>query len=193
MTEQKKSRIILHRETNLEADERKLVDDIEKYGCHVIHVKSQQPIPGRSNTIGLHETIQQPELVVVGMKQDLAHHLLNEAARRMEQGLRLAGGHREKELLENVESEFRRVEQRWAQHVMGYALWFCGEDEFPVFQCVYPDLNNHFPWDTSFDTTWRDRRPLLFQDAIPSAVERDFDFWGGCQAENRTNRSNKNL
>jgi len=174
MTEQKKSRIILHRETNLEADETKLVDDIEKYGCHIIHVKPQQPIPGWSYTIGLYETLQQPELIVVGMKQDLAHYLLNEAARRMKQGLRLAGGHREKDLLENVECEFRKVEQHWAKHVMGYALWFYGEDEFPVFQCVYPDLNNRFPWDDSFDTTWRDRQALLFQDAIPSAVDRDF-------------------
>jgi len=74
MTEQKKSRMTLHRETNLEADERKLVDDIEKYGygCHVVHVKPQQPIPGWSYTIGLYETLQQPELIVVGMKQDLA-------------------------------------------------------------------------------------------------------------------------
>jgi hypothetical protein len=124
MTEQKKSRIILHRETTLEADERKLVDDIEKYGCHVIHVKPQQPIPGWSYTIGLYETLQQPELIVVSMKQDLAHYLVNEAARRMKLGLRLAGGHREKELLENVECEFKKVEQRWAKHVMGYALWF---------------------------------------------------------------------
>jgi hypothetical protein len=80
--------------------------------------------------------LQQPELIVVGMKQDLAHYLLNEAARRMKQGLRLAGGHRAKDLLENVECEFREVGQHWAQHVMGYALWFYGEDEFPVFQCV---------------------------------------------------------
>ena len=123
MTEQKKSRIILHREINLEADETKLVDDIEKYGCHIIHVKPQQPIPGWSYTIGLYETWQQPELIVVGMKQDSAHYLLNEAALRMKQGLRLAGGHREKDLLENVECEFRKVEQHWAQHVMGYALW----------------------------------------------------------------------
>jgi hypothetical protein len=57
---------------------------------------------------------------------------------------------------------------------MGYALWFYGEDEFHVFQCVYPDLNNRFPGDHGFDTTWRDRPALLFQDAIPSAVQRDF-------------------
>jgi hypothetical protein len=74
--------------------------------------------------------LQQPELIVVGMKQDSAHYLLNEAALRMKQGLRLAGGHRERDLLENVECEFRKVEQHWAQHVMGYALWFYGEEEF---------------------------------------------------------------
>lgn len=83
------------------------------------------------------------------------------AARRLKQGLRLAGGRREKELLENVECEFRKVEHHWARHVMGYALWFYGEDEFPVVQCVYPDINNRFPWDDSFDTTWRDSKPRL--------------------------------
>jgi hypothetical protein len=57
---------------------------------------------------------------------------------------------------------------------MGYALWLYGEDEFPVFQCVYPDLNHRFPWDDSFDTTRRDRQALLFLDAIASTVERDF-------------------
>jgi hypothetical protein len=41
--------------------------------CHVIHVKPQQPIPGWSDTIGLYETVQQPELIVVGKKQDSAH------------------------------------------------------------------------------------------------------------------------
>jgi hypothetical protein len=61
-----------------------------------------------------------------------------------------------------------------AQHVMGYALWFYGADEFPAFQGVYPDLNNRFPWHDGFDTTWRDRQALLFLDAIPSTVERDF-------------------
>jgi hypothetical protein len=50
----------------------------------------------------------------------------------MEQGLRMAGGRREKELLENVECEFTKVEQRWAQHLIGYVLWFYSEDEFPV-------------------------------------------------------------
>ena len=43
------------------------------------------------------------------MKQDSAHYLLNEAARRMEQGLRLAGGRGEK-LLENIACEFTKVD-----------------------------------------------------------------------------------
>ena len=65
--------------------------------------------------------MQQPELIVVGRKQDLAHYFLNETARRMKQGLHLAGDHGEKDLLENVECEFKKVEQRWAQQVMEYA------------------------------------------------------------------------
>ena len=90
----------------------------------------------RSYTIGLYETVQQPELIVVGMKQDSAHYLLNEAARRMEQGLRLAGGRGEK--------NFLKISHVNSRKLMEYALWFYGEDEFPVFQCVYADLNVPF-------------------------------------------------
>jgi Domain of unknown function (DUF4262) len=174
MEELQKSRVARLRETKLEADEKKLVDDVEANGWHLTQVLPRQPIPSWSYTIGLYETLQQPELIVVGLEGDLAHYLLNEVARRMKGGMRSTDGHREKELLESVECEFRKVEPRWVRHVMGYALWFYGAEDFPVFQCVYPDRKNHFPWEVEFDGTCRDRQPLLFQGAGLSAAETEF-------------------
>lgn len=78
-------------------------------------------------------------------------------------------------LLSNVECEFRAIEKRWIRQTMGYAVWCNRGDKFAVLQCVYPDLNNHFPWDEGFDASWRNRQPLLFQHSLNPIVE--IDFW----------------
>jgi len=57
---------------------------------------------------------------------------------------------------------------------MGYANWFYGGDEYPAFQCIYPDLKGAFPWEEGFDVSWRGRQALLFPDAPQSRVETDF-------------------
>jgi len=57
---------------------------------------------------------------------------------------------------------------------MGYAVWFYGGDDFSALQCVYPDLEGHFPWDGGFDANWRNRQPLLFPHSLSSRVEEDF-------------------
>jgi hypothetical protein len=139
-----------------------------------MHVGADRFTPGWSYTIGLHETLKQPELIVVGLQNDAAHFVLNETANRLKKGLRIEEGHRERELLVDVDCEFRRIEQRWLRHAMGFAVWFDGNDEFAVFQVVYPDLANCFPWEGRFDESWRDRQPLLFSHSPVTATDEDF-------------------
>ncbi len=175
MSESKKTRIDAHRANALKADEKKLVDDVEKYGCHIVHVREEGSLPGWSYTVGLYETYHQPEIVTVGLKDDTSQYLLNEVALRLKGGLQIQEGLRQRDLLENVECEFRKVEERSElRAVVGYATWFYGSDPFPVFQCIYPDLENRFPWEDSFDNSWRDREALLFSTASITGLERDF-------------------
>jgi hypothetical protein len=99
------------RSQKLEPDEAKLVDDIEKHGCHVIQVSPENGFPGWSFTIGLEDVLGVPELIVIGLKDEIAHSLLNECARRLQSGARFGTGRREQGLLSNVECEFRPVEK----------------------------------------------------------------------------------
>ncbi len=174
MSEQISERIRFLQSRNLKPDEKKLVDDIILYGCHIIQIKPENGIPGWSYTVGLYELLHQPEIVVIGLKENLAHFVLNEVARRQKSGIRFTEGHRESDLIENADCEFRIVEKRWLPQIMGYAIWFHGDDNFPVMQCVYPDLRNHFPWETNFDSSWRSRQPQLFASGGGSRVEDDF-------------------
>jgi len=162
------------RTQKLEPDEEKLVDDIEKYGCHVVQVSAGNGFPGWSFTIGLEELLGVPELIVIGLKDEVAHSLLNECAHRLQEGIRLGPRRRERGLLSDVECEFRPVEKRWLKQTMGYAAWFYGGDDFQALQCVYPDLANRFPWEEGFSKDWRSRQPLLFPHSLPPNVEQDF-------------------
>lgn len=175
MPDEKRSRVQLFRQQKLEPDEKKLVDDVEEYGCHIIQVRPNNEIPGWSYTIGLHENFGQPEVIVVGLKEDTAHHVLNEVGRLFRAGVAFDDRHRQGDLLENVDCEFRAVEQRWLQAgVMGYANWFYGGPQYPALQCIYPDLGGCFPWDDGFDESWRKRQALLCPNAPQSGVEEDF-------------------
>ncbi|MFY9561320.1 MAG: DUF4262 domain-containing protein [Terriglobales bacterium] len=167
-------RIQFLRQGELEPDEVKVIEDVETYGCHIVQVREEGGFPGWSYTIGFSDVLGCPELIVIGLKDSVAHSLLNECARRLQQGVRLQPGCRERELLSNVDCEFRDVEKRWLRQTMGYAVWFYDGDDFTALQCVYPDLDNHFPWDEDFDAKWRNRQPLLFPHALPPHVEDDF-------------------
>jgi len=167
-------RLRLLRESTVDLRDRKILDDVRTYGCSVMQVKAEGGVPGWSYTVGLFETSGQPEIIVIGLKEDLALGLLNHIARLFAEDKRFEEGQREKGLLSTVECEFRGVEKRWLRQVMGYAVWFYGGDSFPVFQCVYPDLNNRFPWDEGFPAEWRERQPFLFPSHETSLVEQDF-------------------
>jgi hypothetical protein len=174
MMERFTDRLKVLRSRELDKSETKLLDDIEKYGWGVMHIRPEHAIPGWSFTVGVYDTVGKPEIIVVGLNDTLAHSVLNDAAKRLQDGADFPEGHREPELLANVDCEFRELDRRWISQAMGWAKWFYGSDQFPVIQCVYPDLKGKFPWETGFEQSWRSRQPLLFAGANETQVEEHF-------------------
>jgi Domain of unknown function (DUF4262) len=174
MSDKGNDRLDVLRSGQLDPSEKKALADIEKYGVHIVQVRSENDIPGWSYTLGLYQRLRKPEVIVVGLEADVAQHLLNEVARRMRDGKDFHEGCRAKGLLEGVDCELRQIEQRWIRQTMGWATWLHDGDEFPVLQCVYPDLKNRFPWEEEFDTDWRGRQPLLFSTPLVGVIEADF-------------------
>jgi hypothetical protein len=180
MAEIYKRRLEFLRKCKLAPDEVNVIENIEKYGSHVVQIRESNFVPGWSFTIGLYELLRQPEVIVVGLKPDLAILVLNEIARRMREG-NFQPEAWATNVLEHVECEFRPVEKKWLRKTMGYAVWFYGNDNFPAIQCIYPDITNKLPWQQGFDSSWRDRQPLLFHEAPASNAEHA--FWSANDAE----------
>jgi hypothetical protein len=159
------------RQGDLNEEDECTIANVETFGCSVVHVKQCTGGLGWTFTVGVFDTCGKPEVITVGLRQETAHFLLNEAARRLRSGINLAEG-RHREMVGEVECEFRPVDPRWVRHLMGWAMWYYGGADFPVLQAVYPDLDNRFPEESGFDEAFR--RPLLQPDAAQTILERDF-------------------
>src|SRR3954451_22393385 len=134
------------RENKLSERDERTISNVETFGCEVLHVKETSAGPGWSYTLGVYDTCGKPEVITVGLREQTAHVLLNEAARRLRSGTDLTAG-RHSEMIGEVECEFRLVDPKWVRHLMGWAIWFYDQGEFPVLQAVYPDRENRFPED----------------------------------------------
>jgi uncharacterized protein DUF4262 len=159
------------RAEKLEEREERTIANIEKYGCEVIQVKRSNANPGWSYTLGVYDTCGKPEVITVGLYENTSHFLLNEAAERLRNGVNLAEG-RHREIVGEVECEFRPVDPKWVRHLMGWAIWYYNGAEFPVLQAIYPDRENRFPNEPRFDEIFR--QPLLQVNAPATKVEDDF-------------------
>jgi hypothetical protein len=114
-----------------------------------------------------------PEIIVVGLKQEIAHGSLRRAVEAMQAGTDLTAG-RVREIVGEVDVEFRPISQKWFRHVMCRADWYYGygDAEIPVLQLIYPDLENRFQWEEGFNEYFV--QPLLQPEIDRGRAEEDF-------------------
>jgi hypothetical protein len=153
------------------ADER-TISHIEEFGCSVVNVARTNYGLGWSYTIGIFDTSGKPEIITVGLPPETAHLALNEAAKLSRDGFDLTQT-RHRDLIGEVDCEFRPVDRKWVEHLMNWAVWYYDGAGFPVLQAVYPDLENRFPEDEGFDKAFE--QPLM-QSSAPMTRAED-DFW----------------
>lgn len=162
----------------LDEEDERTISHIEEFGCSIVLVRSTTSGPGWSYTAGVYDTSGSPEIITVGLKEETAQSLLNEAARQLRAGTNLSKG-RHRDMLGEVECEFRPVDPKWVQHLMGWGHWYYDGWDFPVLQAVYPDLENRFPGEPGFDQHFA--QPLMQPAISKTAVEND--FWASADPE----------
>lgn len=53
----------------MDAGERKCLEDIERYGCHVIHVLAEAELPPFAYSVGIARQTGAAEAIVIGLKK----------------------------------------------------------------------------------------------------------------------------
>lgn len=153
-----------------DAAEQKLVDDVDRYGWHVMTVSSavgEPDEPAFAYTIGLQESFGWPELLCCGLETGTMPLLLNNAVDELRateavpaEGLIL------RDVAAGVECKLSPVAQRHLGSHLGSAIWFAryrGEDARNVscLQLLWPDRDGRFPDEPDCPEAFRAEQPVL--------------------------------
>jgi hypothetical protein len=70
----------------MDKGDEKLLNDIEKYGWHVVKVMEDDRGPRFAYSVGLYKTYNHPKIIIIGLKLDLAHVLINNIGEDIKNG-----------------------------------------------------------------------------------------------------------
>ena len=159
------------------------LDDIEEFGCQVLHITADAVCPRFSYTIGVYDTCAKPELITIGLPSGTAQHALNEAIELMKAGVDLTVG-RHRDIVGSVEVEFKPIDPKWLHHLMLRADGFYEGADVPVLQLIYPDLENLFQGDEGFNDYFE--QPVLSGEIKHGSLE--YDLWAAYDDDNSLSR-----
>lgn len=143
--------------------ERKLLDDIAKYGWHCLNILAEKDLPPWTFSVGLYTTWQHPEIIIFGLKREVAHEIVNIIATGVAAGRRLDLSLPTDELMNNGSCVFVEVpHDQYSEHV-GFARWYYQGDKFPLYQIVWPSREGLFPWHERASESFRLWQPVLGQ------------------------------
>jgi hypothetical protein len=140
----------------------RIVEDIEKYSCHIALLEPDNYLPGFAYTIGLYEKFGHPEIICFGLPTNVMGSVLNTARDIVKQGGKITTTKQYPDFLNNYNVEFINVDKEFYANYFGYAgCYYNMTFNFPVLQLVWPDKQNKFPWDKDFNPDWKFKQPLL--------------------------------
>lgn len=143
------------------------LDNIQEYGCSVMHIAGEDDLPPFSYSVGVQQTSGAPEMVVIGLKPELAHAIVNQYNTRVRAGETFTPGQRYAGYLGGFDVAFVPVDKGHYEEYFGVALWLYQGPNFEVLQLVYPSTQGVWPWDAQASEGFRHWQPLL--DSAPES------------------------
>ena len=83
MRDERTIKLLYFTESLVDEKDQKALDDIEEFGCHVINVMEGEEESQFTYSIGINQKQYKADLIVVGLKRELAHSIVNNYKDRM--------------------------------------------------------------------------------------------------------------
>jgi hypothetical protein len=153
-------RFILHNIINLgrfnmDKYEKEVLDNIEKYGCHIPHVLEEQDLPRFTYSIGINKTSKQPDIIIMGLKQNIAHWVINEYHRRIRAGEIFELDQYYSGFLKGFNITFKKVLLEHYEEYFGWGIWYNGGFD--------PTTSGIWPWDAEASNKFKQYQPMLYE------------------------------
>jgi hypothetical protein len=143
-------------------NDRRVANDIAEYGCHVISVfDPKQEIPGFSYSIGIQQQTGEPEAIVVGVRPELGHAMINHYNIAVRSGTKFVKGTPYEGFLTNFNIY---VEPARSTRLIDYTLGctrYYADAPYSVVQLVYPTVEGVWPWHAAASEWFKNNQPML--------------------------------
>ena len=149
----------------LSGPDAKVLNDIKDFGWHVVSVGAVEGESGPdwAFSIGLHQSFGHPEIVIFGLPLKTCSQIVNAIGKSIKSGAKYQSKGSYPEILQDpYMCSFREVLRKHYGDYVGYALWFYGDDSFPLLQCFWPDKQGRFPWEEACNEYVKKSQPLLY-------------------------------
>lgn len=145
----------------MDEKDQKALNDIEEYGCHVIHVMEGDGEPSFTYSIGINQKQCKPDLIILGLKRELSLAVVNNYKDRLLQGEEFTSGKYYPDFLGNFDVCFVKVSKKNYREFFGWGLWLHEGDDFDMFQLVWPTTDGIWPWDSEKPEYYEWVQPIL--------------------------------
>ena len=146
--------------------DRKALADIEKFGCHVLNVMEGEEQPRFSYSIGIEKTLNQPELIIVGLKPELSHSMINTYHRRLADGEVFIPEAFYSDFIEGFDVTFIEMDKKYYNEYLGWGLWLYSGNNFKAYQLIWPSTSGIWPWDEGKSEYYVWAQPILNSSGI---------------------------
>ena len=152
----------------MDAYEQNALDNIEKYGCHILQVMEEGNEPPFSYSIGLVTTYQKPDLCVIGLKESMAKFVINEYALLLKNGENFEIKKWYSGFLGGFDVCFENVDKKYFRQYFGWGIWYYKGVEFQMLQLIYPTTSGIYPWAEQAPQDFLEWQPILTKDGKAS-------------------------
>ena len=144
--------------------ERGVLHNVERHGWHCTSVTQGKPdksfVPF-SYTVGLFERFGAPELIIFGLDGNTAHSIFSTYANRLWVSDPIPLDAPCDDLIKDYSCAFVQVPRsRYNEFVLS-ALWFYAEVDFPLYQVVWPNSEDAYPWTPGASPDFMSQQPVL--------------------------------
>ncbi|HYD14366.1 MAG TPA: DUF4262 domain-containing protein [Allosphingosinicella sp.] len=133
-------------------DDQYWIDLVAQYGHAVVQVADGEAEatdePEFAYSMGAFESYGAPELIVFGLRGDIAAQIINDVLGACQAGRRFRSGVLEHGLVGgDLPLVFLDANRRLGVEYATYADWYYERQPFPLCQIFWPAKNGCFPWD----------------------------------------------
>jgi hypothetical protein len=154
--------------SSFEVAEARFLEIIDKFGWHVMNVAPRTDSKDKqewfSYSTGLFMNFRHPEIILCGLHSDVSTRIINEIGNAIKSGSRFDLDTDYPDIFAgNVKCRFRVVHASHYGEYVCWAQWFYESDDFPVWQCFWPDKANHYPWESACHPEVTALQPFLYK------------------------------